>query len=76
LFFNRRIFRKHLNYDSIIYRRTSRIWLFGLCTHQTGKILKMNKAKNKKIVVIVFAWIAALLMLYYVYIKAKILFNF
>lgn len=36
----------------------------------------MNKAKNKKIVVIVFAWIAALLMLYYVYIKAKILFNF
>jgi hypothetical protein len=33
LFFNRRFFRKNLNYDSTIYHFTRRFRLFGLCTH-------------------------------------------
>lgn len=36
----------------------------------------MNKAKIKEVLVIVLAWTIALLFLYFVYIKAKILFNF
>lgn len=36
----------------------------------------MNKEKIKGVLVIFLAWITALLFLYYVYIKAKILFNF
>lgn len=35
----------------------------------------MKKGKLKKYAVIIIAWAIALMMVYYVYIKAKILFN-
>ncbi|CAM4243876.1 hypothetical protein FLTE109939_00595 [Flavobacterium terrigena] len=35
----------------------------------------MNKAKFKEIILIAFAWIVAFAMVYFVYMKAKILLN-
>lgn len=35
----------------------------------------MNKAKLKEIILIAFAWIIALALVYFVYMKAKILLN-
>jgi len=67
--------KKFKKNDSIIHHRNRSVWLHGLCTAETGKILNMKWQKIKYILIVIAAWLVALSMLYILYLKVKYLFQ-